>query len=695
MKNRTISVSYSGLKINFSINRENDIFVRYLGLENKKPLLKEDSLFYSKVVEAEYANSRGDKRRGLKLQNTSYANSCKYVSHSINDNSKGKEIVIITSNKILEIETHYQLYKDIKAISSFNNVKNISDGNVSLEFISSFFQYGITKSNLDTNWLYQASNSWHCEAQWSKFNFLDLGIFNGNEFTSMNRYTLNNTGSWSTKEHLPMVVVEDKKRKTATLLQIESCGSWHIELGDIQNHVYLLASGPEFEDNQWLKVLKPNDTFISVQASLSFGKDFEETIQEITKARRVMRRSSKDLETLPVIFNDYMHALWDVQTSELIRPLVDAAYEIGAEEFCIDAGWFAKGNDWWNILGKWEEEKENFPDGGFVNTINYIKSKGMKVGLWIEIESVGINSPILKEIPDGWFFKIAESNVVNNERYQLNFDNPEVYAYAMSVIDNLMTLYNLDYLKIDYNTDSGVGNEWNSDSAGDGLLKHNKAYIKWINEVLDKYPDLTIENCASGGCRMDSELLKYCPIQSTSDQTNYRKYPYICANVFTACPPEQAAVWSYPINDYEKIMPTDEVVVMNMCNSILGRIHLASFINKLPNQQRDLIREGLKYYKSIIDFKKKSVPVYPRGTAKFFSKEVCGGLKNDNKIVLGLWNTSGKPRIVKVNLKKYNINNVKVAYPISLNTKYTFDNNVLEVSFSEDYGGRIFELLIK
>ena len=253
------------------------------------------------------------------------------------------------------------------------------------------------------------------------------------------------------------------------------------------------------------------------------------------------------------------------------------------------------------------------------------------------------------------------------------------------------------YLKIDYNVDSGPGTDFDSDSLGDGLLKHNRAYIEWLNEVMDKYPHLTIENCGSGGCRMDYEILKYCPIQSTSDQTNYRKYPYLAANVLTACTPEQAAVWSYPLNDYEKIMPTDEVVVMNMCNAMLGRIHLASFIDKLPASQLDLIREGIRYYKSLVDFKKKALPIYPKGTSHFFDKEVIGGLIDGHRIILGVWNTSNKPRKIIINLEKYNVEKVAIGYPLSLATEYSFDEEtkVLTVNFPENYGGRIFDLKIK
>jgi len=579
---KSFIIEYSGLKLDFYVGKDNRISLLYCGPSSSKvKRCPKDLKQFCTFAEAEVLGSTTNKHRGVKVNETSFGKTAKYVSHELLEHAFGKELVVVTRNDDLEMESHFVLYKDAKSISQFNIVKNVTKEDKSLTFVPSFFQQGIVEANSKDMILHQAHNSWHCEAQWVKNSFLDLGIYNGNGFTSMKRYCINNTGSWSTKEHLPMVVIENPKKHWATLVQVENNGSWHIELGDFANLVYLSASGPEFYDNSWKKVLKPGESFKSVQATLSFGKNFEETIQEITKARRIMRRPTKDYEHLPVIFNDYMHALWDTQTTELILPLVDIASKVGCDEFCIDAGWFAKGCQWWKILGRWEEEKENFPNGGFKRVIDYIKSKGMGAGIWFEIEAVGIESDILKEMKDGWLFKVDGKDNVNNERYQLNFANPEVYDYALKVIDRAMELYNLDYIKIDYNVDAGIGNDHESDSLGDGLLKHNRAYIRWLNEVMDKYPNLTIENCGSGGCRMDYEILKYCSIQSTSDQTNYRKYPYLAANVLTACTPEQAAVWSYPLNDYEKIMPTDEVVVMNMCNAMLGRIHLASFINKL------------------------------------------------------------------------------------------------------------------
>lgn len=693
MENNLLEFEYNNLKLVFEVSKEKDLYLLFAGESKKCQLLNVDERKFSKIVECEYIGGKDNRPLGLRNNFSSYGMSYKYVSHETKENKLGFEVIVKTKNNLLEIDTHYQFYKNSKSLTSFNIVKNISNIDVKLTSISSFYQYGLLKANGKDNYLYIANNSWHREAQWQKFNFIDLGIYNGNEHASMGCFNLDNVGGWSTKDHLPMLIFENKEG--ATLVQIENNGSWHFEVQDFANYVYLLASGPNFTSSQWKKILKPGEDFESVHATLSYGKDFEEVIQEITKERRAVRRPHRDNEELPVIFNDYMHALWDTQTTDLIKPLVDLASELGCDEFCIDAGWYAVGNQWWNILGKWKEEPKNFPNGGLKAVFDYIRSKNLKPGLWVEIEAVGIDSPILKEIPESWLFQVDGIPSAHRERYQLNFANPEVYKYAVGVIDELCEKYDIEYLKIDYNSDPGVGNDYMSDSLGDGLLNHNRAYVRFLKEIIDRHPNLTVENCGSGGCRMDSELLKYCSIQSTSDQTNYRKYPYLAANVATACTPEQAAVWAYPVSDYEKVIPTDEVVVMNMCNSMLGRIHLSSFMNQLSEHQKDLVREGLAYYRSISNFKKNSLPIFPKGTARFFDEEVVGGLEDDNKLILGVWNTSGKPREVVVDLSKYNVKDVKVGYPTSLSTDYSFDkkNSILKVKFIEEYGGRIFEFV--
>lgn len=55
-----------------------------------------------------------------------------------------------------------------------------------------------------------------------------------------------------------------------------------------------------------------------------------------------------------------------------------------------------------------------------------------------------------------------------------------------------------------------------------GLLRHNRAYLAWIDEIKSKYPDLLVENCSSGGLRADYAMLAHHHILSATDRENYK-----------------------------------------------------------------------------------------------------------------------------------------------------------------------------
>jgi alpha-galactosidase len=368
MIKQQFDIVYGGLRLLFWLDENNHLRLVYAG-ENKKALLpsKEDyDVFH--FVEAEVSGENLDSHHGMKHCNSNFGQNAHFVSFSKKENSQGLLLTIVNEDETLRIATFFQLYAHCKAFQVHNEVESIASHPLALDFLSSFHLFGLGSHSSGNAYQKMAfwtpHNSWHCEAQWIRDSFVHLGLYNGNDFLSMKRIILNNTGSWSTKEYLPMAIVEDTKRHEFMLSEIEANGSWHLEVGDERNTLYLSASGPTFVDNLWSKKLLPHEKFIGVSASVSFGASFEEVIQEITKYRREVRHPFMDDEKLPLIYNDYMHALWDKQTSSLIRPLVDGAAEMGCEEFCIDAGWFKEGSAWWKDVGDWLEEPKNFPDGG-------------------------------------------------------------------------------------------------------------------------------------------------------------------------------------------------------------------------------------------------------------------------------------------------------------------------------------------
>ena len=124
----------------------------------------------------------------------------------------------------------------------------------------------------------------------------------------------------------------------------------------------------------------------------------------------------------------------------------------------------------------------------------------------------------------------------------------------------------------------------------------------------------------------------------------YQKYPYIAGNILSAVLPEQAAVWSYPIDswvdgfeatkEWVNANVSDEQIIMNMINSFLGRMHLASHLELLNDEKFALVKEGVEYYNSIREAKKTAVPYMPIGFTNFGKKLVASGLLTERSCIL-------------------------------------------------------------
>ena len=123
----------------------------------------------------------------------------------------------------------------------------------------------------------------------------------------------------------------------------------------------------------------------------------------------------------------------------------------------------------------------------------------------------------------------------------------------------------------------GYGSDLYADSCADAIRDHYLYLYEWYKEIFCKHPDLVIENCGSGGQRMDYGMLKLLSLQSTSDQTDYVYNSYIASNVASAVTPEQAGMWVYPYEDNE------EHVIYNMVNGLLLRPYISGMVWKMSD----------------------------------------------------------------------------------------------------------------
>lgn len=730
-----IKINENGIHIVFGITEKNQLKLLHFshaefdekdickfGSECKKEDVARRDVFIDESFQLVQVNLSGYNRpyekHGNKHIVTAPGYLLTYVGMEDTVNELGRKLVITQEDTEVthtRVETTMQFYKGTKMVRMFNTIYNEGDEVQTLEYISSFCYFGLEKegnSNSDAKMHVRIPyNGWQKEMSIKDYSFGELGLAQtqpGVYQRTSQVLEVTNTGNWSSKKYLPLGYVENKEAHTSLFWQIEHNGSWHYELSDMHTHFYVCVSGPTEVQSHWFKDLQPGESFTSVPVAVGVEEDsFEKAMGELTKYRRMIRRPNKDNENLPVIFNDYMNCLFGDPTTEKELPMIDAAAACGCEYYVIDAGWYAPG-EWWDSVGEWKECKERFP-GGIKEVTDYIRSKGMVPGVWLELEVMGIYCEKAKRVPDDWFFIRHGKRVFDRSRYQLDFRNPEVLEHVNEVIDRVVNEYGVGYIKMDYNIEPGIGTELGAESVGQGLLEHEKAYLKWLDEVFAKYSDLVIENCSSGGLRIDYALLSRYSIQSTSDQEDYRNYATIAVNAAAGVTPEQGAIWSYPMCNAKE---GKEEVIYNMVNAMLVRIHQSGHLAEIEASHRELVAEGIRIYKSIREDIKKAVPFWPLDIADNQDKWLCGGLKTDKTAYLAVWKREmeGKKdnRVLSADAEDANVFEipldsldcaaeklqVSLLYPVQEPVPFEVSGNVLRVWLEKPVMARLFEIRI-
>jgi alpha-galactosidase len=369
-----------------------------------------------------------------------------------------------------------------------------------------------------------------------------------------------------------------------------------------------------------------------------------------------------------------MNCIWGDPTEAKELPMIAAAAKAGCEYYVIDAGWYAELNeDWSQTLGSWQASTSRFPRG-LKFLLDQIRQAGMVPGLWLEPEVAGPKSTLAQK-PDDWFLVRHGKRVLKNSRFLLDFRNPEVRAYLDQVMARLVNDYGVGYIKMDYNVDSLQGTEINADSFGQGLLEHNRAHLAWLDGIFGHYPDLTIENCGSGGGRMDYAMLSRLQLQSMTDQENYLKLPAILVGASAAVLPEQLAIWCYPLANADA-----DQASFNMVTGMMCRIHQSGKLDSLSAEAWKQVAEGIRIYKDILrKHIPVSVPFYPLGTSDVtdFMAPLALGMRSSEQTVLGVWRIDG-PATTRIPVAA---RNAKLVYPTDLGIKVTTADGALNVDF--------------
>lgn len=570
----------------------------------------------------------------------------RYVSHDEHAEGQWYQVRVELDDPVtgLRADVIYRFLTGHGVLRSWVRLTNGGDRPVTVESVTSFLAGCLSGpagtarlADLDLLW---AENDWLAEGRWQRRALRDaLPDLNRPAHGGADprgRIGLTSEGTWSSGMYLPMGAVVDRRTGHAWAWQIEHNGAWHWQVGESAGGLYLALLGPTDTEHDWRLPLRPGASFTTVPVMVAVSEaGFGGAIAGLTAGRRASRRPHQDHSRLPVIFNDYMNTLKGDPTTAALLPLIEAAARVGAEYFCIDSGWYAEaGEGWWDAVGLWKPSSTRFPRG-LIEVLDRIRAEGMIPGLWLEPEVVGVRSAVAARLPAEAFFERGGERVVEHARYHLDLRHPAAVKHLDEVIDFLVGDLGIGYLKLDYNINGGPGTDTGGVSAGAGLLEHNRAHLQWLDNVLDRHPGLTLENCASGGMRADYAMLARCQLQSTSDQQDYLRYPAIAAAAPAAFAPEQAAVWAYPQPEF-----TDDEIAFTLCSALLGRVHLSGHLDRMSHQQRSLVAAAVGAYKEVRADLARAVPFWPLDLPRWADSVVALGMRAPDVTYVAAWRRS-------------------------------------------------------
>jgi alpha-galactosidase len=193
-------------------------------------------------------------------------------------------------------------------------------------------------------------------------------------------------------------------------------------------------------------------------------------------------------------------------TPEQLIHSIDAAAEGGAEVFFIDASWYAAPySNWWKTVGDWNVDHQRFPDG-LKPFRDRVHAAGMRWGLWMDAERVGDDSAVARQHPDWLAMNYDGERKIGG---LLDLTNPDAAKWMEQQIIRVIEENQLDFFRLDYNTDPGRGIKTVRDGfVENGYWRYYDTLYAIYDRLRSRFPQVIFENCAGGGGRTDIGMVR-------------------------------------------------------------------------------------------------------------------------------------------------------------------------------------------
>ena len=563
--------------------------------DNKKKFYRINSMVQLKLVGDIYPNCYGN---GSSMRNGESSNLLDYDSQVVEETEDGTIIkTYLKDNRGYDVVHTVKYYNGDLSFEMSNTITNNSEKDITMEMISSF-ELGKVSPFLegdgpDSLLIHRLRSKWSHEGRLHTETVEDLQLEPSWSTWSVSTERFGQTGSMPVKKFFPFVAVEDTENDVLWGVQLAHEASWQMEVYRQDDGMHISGGLADREFGHWMKILKSGETFETPAAivSVCHGGGIDMICHRLTYAgQKYVDKAPESEQHLPVIFNEYC-TTWGCPSHENISGIVEAIKDKGFEYFVIDCGWFKEDGIPWDIsMGDYNVSPTLFPEG-LEKTVALIKENGMKPGIWFEIDNIG-KAAKAYEITEHQLKRDGYPITTYSRRFW-DMNDSWVTEYLSNKVIGTLNKYGFEYMKMDYNDTIGIGCD-GSESLGEGLRKNMDASVNFVRKVKEEVPGIILENCASGGHKLEPLMMGICSMASFSDAHETEEIPIVAANLHRAILPRQSQIWAV-------IRKNDSLkrIAYSVANTFLGRMCLSGDVTELSDEQWNVIDNGIKFYKDI------------------------------------------------------------------------------------------------
>ena len=309
-------------------------------------------------------------------------------------------------------------------------------------------------------------------------------------------------------------------------------GNFELRFNTVSHREHHFYAGIDPQSSEY--ILDPKQSFETPHLALTFSKEgLSGASRNFHRWARTEGMLHRGMRTGDILLNSWEGLYFDIDEARMIA-MMDDISKFGGELFVMDDGWFGDKyprKDDTSSLGDWVVDKNKLP-GGIGALTKAARERGIKFGIWIEPEMVNTKSELYERHPE-WVLQTKGRELKlgrGGTQLVLDMTNPQVQDFVFRVVDDLLTQNpEIAYIKWDANASiQNFGSLYLPMNRQQNLyVDYHLGLIKTLQRIRDKYPDVVIQDCASGGGRANYGLLPYFDEFWTSDNTDALQRVYI------------------------------------------------------------------------------------------------------------------------------------------------------------------------